>query len=137
MRGDDRAVLLLELVDRAGERGRIDFVIDGDRVLLARAFENLLRNALDAVRQKGNGSVRVGLAAAPPSVTIADDGVGFDPADTARLFLPFQSNKPNGFGMGLPLAKKIVLLHGGTLRLHGQPGKGAVATVEFAPAAAN
>ena len=108
-------------------------VIDGDRVLLARAFENLLRNAADAVRQKGeHGSVRVTLAEAPPTVTIADDGVGFDPADTARLFLPFQSNKPNGFGMGLPLAKKIVLLHGGTLRLQGEPGKGAVATVEFA-----
>jgi len=112
-------------------------VIDGDRVLLARAFENLLRNALDAVRQNGGGSVHVTLAAAPPCVTIADDGVGFDPAETARLFLPFQSNKPNGFGMGLPLAKKIVLLHGGTLRLHGEPGKGAVATVEFTPAAAN
>jgi signal transduction histidine kinase len=106
-------------------------VIDGDRVLLARAFENLLRNALDAVRQKGSGSVAVTLSAAPPTVTIADDGVGLDPADTARLFLPFQSNKPNGFGMGLPLAKKIVLVHGGTLRLQGEPGKGAVATVQF------
>src|SRR5205085_4208235 len=112
-------------------------VIDGDRVLLARAFENLLRNSMDAVRQKGGGSVRVAVAAAPACVTIADDGVGFDPADTARLFLPFQSNKPNGFGMGLPLAKKIVLVHGGTLRLHGEPGKGAVATVEFTPATAN
>jgi signal transduction histidine kinase len=110
-------------------------VIDGDRVLLARAFENLLRNALDAVREKGGGSIGVTLADAPPTVTIADNGVGFDPAETARLFLPFQSNKPNGFGMGLPLAKKIVLLHGGTLRLAGEPGKGAVATVEFAPAA--
>jgi len=37
--------------------------------------------------------------------------------------------------MGLPLAKKIVLLHGGTLRLQGQPGKGAVATMEFGSAA--
>jgi signal transduction histidine kinase len=107
-------------------------VINGDRVLLARAFENLLRNAHDAVRQKGGGAVAVTLADAPPTVTIADDGVGFDPAETARLFLPFQSNKPNGFGMGLPLAKKIVLFHGGTLRLAGEPGKGAVATVEFA-----
>ncbi len=107
--------------------------IEGDRVLLSRAVENLLRNAVDSVRQKGaGGSVRVTLTDGPtPSVTIADDGIGFDPAETARLFLPFHSNKPNGFGMGLPLAKKIVLLHGGTLRLQGQPGKGAVATMEF------
>ena len=114
-------------------------VIDGDRVLLARAFENLLRNALDAVRQKGHrGSVVVTLARTPTSsVVIADDGVGLEPGETARLFLPFQSKKPNGFGMGLPLAKKIVLLHGGTLRLQGEPGKGAVATVEFAPEVAS
>ncbi|HEY8133898.1 MAG TPA: ATP-binding protein [Thermoanaerobaculia bacterium] len=107
--------------------------IEGDRVLLSRALENVLRNAVDSIRQKGiAGSVHVTLTDGPtPSVTIVDDGIGFDPAETSRLFLPFHSNKPNGFGMGLPLAKKIVLLHGGTLRLQGQPGKGAVATMEF------
>ena len=85
------------------------------------------------MRQKGDGgSVKVRVSDAPvPSITIVDNGVGFDPAETSRLFLPFHSNKPNGFGMGLPLAKKIVLLHGGTLRLQGEPGKGAVATMEF------
>jgi PAS domain S-box-containing protein len=110
--------------------------IEGDRVLLSRAVENLLRNSVDAIRQKGEqGSVRVTLTNGPaPSVTIADDGIGFDPAETSRLFLPFHSNKPNGFGMGLPLAKKIVLLHGGTLRLQGRPGEGAIATIEFGPA---
>jgi PAS domain S-box-containing protein len=107
--------------------------IDGDRVLLSRAIENLLRNAVDAVREKGErgGAVRVTLTTEPPTVTIRDTGIGFDPAETARLFLPFHSNKANGFGMGLPLAKKIVLLHGGTLRLHGEPGGGAVAVMEF------
>lgn len=108
-------------------------LIQGDRVLLTRAVENLLRNAVDAIQQKGDrGSIRVTLSDGPtPTVTIVDDGIGFDPAETSRLFLPFHSNKPNGFGMGLPLAKKIVLLHGGTLRLQGKPGKGAVATMEF------
>jgi signal transduction histidine kinase len=109
-------------------------VIQGDRILLSRAIENLLNNAADAVRQNGGGSVSVTLRDKPQSVTIADDGVGFDPADGPRFFLPFQSNKPSGFGMGLPLAKKIVLLHGGTLRLSGEPGRGAVATIEFGAA---
>lgn len=105
--------------------------IRGDRILLSRALENLLRNAADAVRQKGSGSIAVTLRDAPPTVTIRDEGVGFDPAEGPRLFLPFQSNKPNGFGMGLPLAKKIILVHGGTLQLTGQPDGGAVATVTF------
>jgi signal transduction histidine kinase/HAMP domain-containing protein len=112
-----------------------DTVVDGDRVLLSRAFDNLLRNAADAVRQKGGGSIRVTLRDETlPSVTIADTGVGFEPADAARLVLPFQSNKPGGFGMGLPLARKIVLLHGATFRLTGEAGKGAVVTIEFAGA---
>ena len=107
-------------------------VIDGDRILLGRAFENLLQNAADAVRQNGGGSIAVTLRDEPlAAVTIADDGVGFDQADAPRFLLPFQSNKPNGFGMGLPLAKKIVLLHGGILRLDGQRGRGAVALIEF------
>lgn len=112
-------------------------MIDADRVLLNRAVENLLRNAVDSVRQRAEqGRVEVTIAASPvPTLTIADQGVGFDPADTARLFLPFQSNKPNGFGMGLALAKKIVLVHGGTIRLQGRPGEGAVAVVEFAAVA--
>ena len=111
-------------------------MIDGDRVLLHRAIENLLRNAVDSVRQKGDGGgVQVTIADAPlPTLTITDQGVGFNPSETARLFLPFQSNKPNGFGMGLPLAKKIVLVHGGTIRLQGSEGEGAEATVQFAPA---
>lgn len=109
-------------------------VIQGDRVLLSRAIENLLNNAADAVRMNGGGSIAVTLRDKPQSLTIADNGVGFDPADGPRFFLPFQSNKPTGFGMGLPLAKKIVLLHGGTLRLHGEPGKGAVATIELGTA---
>lgn len=111
-------------------------IIDADRVLLTRAVENVLRNAVDAIRQKGEeGTVRVRLTETPvPTVTVADDGIGFDPAETSKLFLPFHSNKPNGFGMGLPLAKKIVLMHGGTLRLQGEPGRGAVATMEFGAA---
>ena len=83
------------------------------------------------MRQKGAGAITVTLRDAPPSLTITDTGVGFDTSDVPRFFLPFQSGKPNGFGMGLPLAKKIILLHGGTLRLSGEPGAGAVATIEF------
>jgi signal transduction histidine kinase len=109
--------------------------IQGDRILLGRALENLLHNAADAVRQNRGGAIAVTLRDKPHlSVTIADDGVGFDPADGPRFFLPFQSNKPNGFGMGLPLAKKIVLLHGGTIRLESRPEQGAVVTVEFGAA---
>jgi len=66
-----------------------------------------------------------------PAVTIEDDGVGIDPVDIPRLLLPFQSQKAAGYGLGLPLSRKIALLHGATLTLTGARGRGAVATVEF------
>ena len=107
--------------------------IDGDRALLARALENVLRNAVDAVHDRGAaGKIDVELRQDPPSIAIIDNGIGFDEADAARLVLPFVSNKPGGFGLGLSLTRKIVVLHGGDLKMNGTPGKGAVMTMQFA-----
>lgn len=104
--------------------------VDADPSLLARAVENLIRNAAESVRIKGGGDVVITIAAEPvPTLTIRDTGVGIDPASAAKLFLPFHSEKSTGVGMGLPLAKKIILVHGGTVELTGRPGEGATARV--------
>jgi signal transduction histidine kinase len=66
-----------------------------------------------------------------PEVRIEDEGIGLDQASVPRLFLPFQSDSPGGYGLGLPLVKKIVLLHEGTVELSGEPGKGARATIRL------
>ncbi len=107
--------------------------IDADAPLLSRAFENVIRNAMDAVGQKGGaGQVLVRVSANPPKVVVADNGVGLNPADANRLLLPFQSDKPHGFGLGLALARKIIVLHGGTIQLTGEPGRGATVVIGFA-----
>lgn len=107
--------------------------IPADAALLSRAIENLVRNAVEAVRENGaEGRVTANVAADPvPSITIADNGKGFDESEAARFFLPFQSGKPTGFGLGLPIAKKIVLLHGGTIALRRNEHGGATARLEF------
>ncbi|MFA6958189.1 MAG: ATP-binding protein [Thermoanaerobaculia bacterium] len=108
-----------------------------DRAILARAIENLVRNAIESVQRHGSGAVRITLREEPvPRIDVADDGAGLDPAEVPKLFLPFQSSRPEGFGLGLALARKIVLLHGGKISLTGEPGGGAVATIEL-PAAAS
>ena len=137
-----RRIDLLELVNEICERVAPDDVelacsgvpatVDGDRSLLLRALDNVVRNAVDSVREKGSGGVRVMVSDGPmPSVRVEDEGVGIDAADVPRMMLPFQSQKPSGYGLGLPLARKIVLLHGGTIRLVGRKGEGAVATIEL------
>jgi signal transduction histidine kinase len=107
-------------------------IVKGDAHLLGRAIENLLRNAVDSVKQKGSGAVRVVVSSEPePEVAIEDEGIGLDPASVQRLFLPFQSDSPGGYGLGLPLVKKIVLLHDGAVELSGEPGNGARATIRL------
>ena len=106
--------------------------MEADAALLSRAFENLIRNAIESVVEKGSGNVRVTVSAGSrPVVTVEDDGIGLNPSDVPRLLLPFQSEKRSGYGLGLPLSRKIALLHGGTLTLTGAPNQGAVARVEF------
>lgn len=109
-----------------------DATLEGDAALLSRAFENLLRNAVESVQEKGSGRVCVRIAAAPhPRVEIEDEGIGVDESEVPKLLLPFQSKKAAGYGLGLPLARKIIVLHGGTLELRGEPGTGAVAIIDF------
>jgi len=111
--------------------------VHGDRELLARAVENIVRNAVDAVRERhsdGGGIIDVSVSSDPhPKIEVRDNGVGLSSEDTARLTLPFVSAKAKGFGLGLPLARKIALHHGATLSLTGTPGEGAAVTIEFFP----
>ncbi len=109
--------------------------VKGDPALLARAVENVVRNAIDSVRAKreagGRPAAPIRVRLHDASLEVTDEGVGVDPDDVARLFLPFQSDKAAGFGLGLPLARKIVLLHEGTITMEGTPGRGATVRMEF------
>lgn len=108
--------------------------IDADPVALGRAIDNVVRNAVDAIHQKGvvPGRIEVTLASHPePSLTIRDNGIGVDPDAVPRLFLPFQSDKPQGVGLGLALAKKIVISHGGSISMVGEPGVGTAVVIRF------
>ena len=108
-------------------------VIQGDRAMLSRAFENVIRNAVESARaQHAGGGGTVTITIVNRRVVVRDNGVGIDPNGASRMFLPFQSDKPGGFGLGLALTKKIVLLHGGAVSLTGAPGEGATVEMTFA-----
>lgn len=116
-----------------------EMMVDGDPDLMRRVIENLVRNAAEAIDATGRGGTIEITAEAgpPPRLVIADDGSGIDEGQVDSLFVPFQTSKASGLGLGLALARKIVLLHGGDLRLTARKGGGAAATVELgAPALA-
>jgi signal transduction histidine kinase len=133
----DLASVVTPIVDRLRDAAPdVAFTVEGeaptvhaDRALLARAVENVLRNAVDAVEGAAQKEVRIRYE--PDAIRVIDTGIGLDPATAARLFLPFQSDKPKGFGLGLSLTRKIMLLHGGDVDLNGSPGAGADVTLKF------
>jgi signal transduction histidine kinase len=99
-------------------------VLPADEEMLERAFENLVRNAVEAARA-GGGHVSVEVQRSPGSVEVRveDDGPGLAPDHPGEI-RPFYSTRAGGLGLGLPLARKIVLLHGGSLRLEASESGG-------------
>ena len=94
--------------------------VQGDGDQLEQLLINLLRNAVDAVRETG-GAVRVGWqrlpASSPPSMElwVEDEGPGL--SNTGNLFVPFFTTKPGGSGIGLVLSRQIAEGHSGSLIL--------------------
>jgi two-component system nitrogen regulation sensor histidine kinase NtrY len=112
-----------------------------DQTLLGQAFTNLVKNAGEAIEARGDGahariiSVSLHEQGGMAEIRIADSGVGL-PEDRARLFEPYVTTREKGTGLGLPIVKKIVEEHGGTLDLRDAPQgadghKGAEAAIRL------
>lgn len=100
-----------------------------DPTLLRQVFANLLGNALKYSSRMESPLVEVGWSSSDGAWFVRDNGVGFDPAQSARLFGTFErlptARDFEGTGVGLALVKKIVERHGGRVWADSQPDRGA------------
>ena len=111
--------------------------INGDRVRLAQALQNLLGNAVKFTPDGGAIELRVGLQAAACVTTVRDTGVGIAPGALERIFELFVQEAASvpdrgepGLGIGLSLARTLVEQHGGMLSARSEgPGKGSTFTI--------
>jgi signal transduction histidine kinase/CheY-like chemotaxis protein len=129
---DVAAILSVGAPDRAVEwRVAEDLLAFADPALVRILLEKLLSNALRSTRARVRALVEVGATRGEDLTTffIRDNGEGFDPAETARLFVPFQRLHPAGeqagAGTGLAIVRRIVHRHGGEVWAEGARDAGA------------
>lgn len=155
-RADDLAALVRDavLLQRTGQPDvtlkadlpEAPVMADMDATMMNQALTNLIKNAGEAIetlRKKGAPAglapeIRVALKTrgTEAEITIADNGIGL-PEDRARLFEPYVTTRDEGTGLGLPIVRKIIEEHGGTLTLtdapvfEGQEHFGAMAVIRL------
>lgn len=149
----DLEALLLDVFDvgarlgqAAGVSVRIETaapaLVQGDATALRRALLNLVENAVKYT--PGGGKVELSLVAGDGTATLAvsDTGIGVDAADAEVIFEPFvrldaaRSRDTGGAGLGLAIARSIIVAHRGTISVESRPGSGSCFSIRLPLASA-
>jgi len=111
--------------------------INCDPVQMRQLFQNLISNAIKFRRPDTDPEISIdaGVADGIMTLTVSDNGIGFEPQYGGRIFRVFERlhgrGEYPGTGIGLALCRKIVDRHGGTITAESTPGRGATFTVEL------
>lgn len=127
---------LVPQADRANIRLRRNFSpalprVQADANLLRGAVLNLLVNAQQAMPKGGEIEVSTEKNGTHAILRVRDTGDGIAPEHLDKIFHLYFSTKPGGTGLGLPMAKRIVEEHGGTVAVESRPGQGSLFTIRL------
>ncbi|WP_326524525.1 sensor histidine kinase [Sphingomonas sp.] len=124
-----RITLAVEVLGAAG-------TVTGDGERLRQAVEHLLSHAIAATPRGGRVLLHVDGDARAARIVVSDNGPGMSKAEAARAFDRFATHGiardgERALGLGLPLAKRFVEAHGGSIALVSEPGAGTLVTIEL------
>jgi two-component system, NtrC family, nitrogen regulation sensor histidine kinase NtrY len=108
--------------------------IGADIELLDQALINLVRNAIEALRDAPAGRISLSAHRDPDgrvAIVVADNGPGIAPDQREKIFVPFFTTKRQGSGVGLTLVRQIATAHGATVDVSSTPGGGATVSLRF------
>jgi len=113
-------------------------LVKGDLTAIQRVLLNLLGNALKFTGDGGMVSLVASHDRGGMTIRVTDNGIGIKSADLARVLMPFEQGSQRslvkghqGVGLGLPISRSLMELHGGTLTIESQEGKGTTARITF------
>jgi len=102
-----------------------------DPNLMRRVFTNLILNAIQAMPSGGQLTVRASETDNEVLICFQDAGVGIPKENIDKLFIPLYTTKARGAGLGLPVCKRLVEAHGGSITVESKTGEGSTFTVRL------
>ena len=99
-------------------------VVKADPDYLKQVLLNLILNGLQAMPEGGRLTIETSIRDGRMRLSVSDTGVGIAPENLARIFEPYFTTKSEGSGLGLPIARRIVESHGGTIEVTSQTDTG-------------
>jgi two-component system NtrC family sensor kinase len=98
---------------------------------LQRVFANLIINAIQSMPHGGTLTVETDERDGTAFARVRDTGIGISPEQQKRIFLPYYTTKPEGTGLGLSTAQRILLAQGGNISFTSEPGNGTTFVVSL------
>ncbi len=117
--------------------GEEKLVAEVDPSLIQQVLLNLIQNSAQALTDTGRIIFAFRQSKNVAEIEITDTGPGVPTEVQDRLFRPFVTTKAQGTGLGLPICKKIVEAHGGSIAITSRPGKGTTVTIKLPGRAGN
>jgi PAS domain S-box-containing protein len=115
----------IRIVDSTHNQSKL--MVDTEKI--RRVFVNLIKNAVDAMPKGGTLRITSKKTDSKLEITFADTGTGMTKENIDKLWSPLFTTKAQGMGFGLPIVKRFVEAHGGSIRVESKVGKGSTFTV--------
>jgi signal transduction histidine kinase len=100
--------------------------------MLKQVILNLFINAQQAMNRGGDLIIRTDRQEKDALIQISDTGAGITPDKLPHIFDAYYTSRPQGSGLGLPTAKKIIEAHKGSITVNSEPGKGTSFEIRLA-----
>jgi len=115
----------VRVVDSTKKQPKI--TVDADK--MQRVFVNVIKNAVEAMPTGGTLTILSTRTNSHLRIAFKDTGEGMTKETIEKIWSPLFTTKPSGIGLGLPIVKRLVEAHGGSIIVESEPGKGSTFTV--------